>query len=149
MLVGNLLSECLPACIIKASKPVDLFNENHITEFKVQPYEIVRQVRFFEQLSRVKETRVLITFSVDASSHASLTIFRVNKLCNQINVNLADKTANLFTLNHMVRFLSTLPFHWTSNPVTSAGVQTASNSDVMTAEKLRVTFAMDCCDREP
>lgn len=37
---------------------------------------------------------------------------------------------------------------WPLEKVTSGGALTASSSAVITAEKLRVTFALDCCDRE-
>ncbi|EOC0702674.1 hypothetical protein ACIU3Q_005906, partial [Salmonella enterica subsp. enterica serovar Kokomlemle] len=43
---------------------------------------------FFEQLRRVKKTRVLLTLSVDTSNHAVFGTSSVNKPGNQINVKL-------------------------------------------------------------
>jgi putative transposase len=37
---------------------------------------------------------------------------------------------------------------WPLEKVTSGGALTASSSAVITVKKLRVTFALDCCDRE-
>lgn len=50
---------------------------------------------FFEQIVQVKKTKVLFTLSIDASSHAVSGTSSINKLGNQINVNLLNNITTL------------------------------------------------------
>ena len=51
---------------------------------------------FFEQLGQVTKMRVLFTPFVDGSSiHAISGTFFVNKLSNQVNIKLLDRSARL------------------------------------------------------